>query len=174
MTRDRQVAAAIKLIGPEDRSQCTRFIVSALDDIEHAKRDHRHEADLVSKSAKIALRTHLRALRRARDTLRGLPDGLKQTLEAMAKASAREQIDFAASIDMCDRVLALHRRSVIDFPRIKAAAWAKNIFDLQGMACPLKKKGKWPLLAALLHGTPKEDFYHHCSVYRAGPKPGPK
>jgi hypothetical protein len=174
MTRDSQIAAVIKLLVPADRAQCTRFVVSALNDIDLAKRDHQHEDDLGSKSAKKALRAHRSALNRARSTHAGLPDGLKQTLEASAKTFAREQLDFSASIDVCDRILELHRRRVIDFPRIKAAAWAKNILDLEGIACSLKKKGTWPKLAAILHGSPKEDFYHHCSVYRAGPKPGLK
>jgi len=33
-----------------------------------------------------------------------LSDGLKQTLEASAKAAAREPIDFAVSIAACDRI----------------------------------------------------------------------
>ena len=174
MTRESQIVAVIKLLSPGNRAECRRFVISALDDIDDAKRNHKLEADLASKSARKKLQSYRTALRRARDTHADLPDGLKQTLESSAKTLARDQIDFSASIHICDQILALRRRHVIDFPRVKAAAWAKNILDLQGIACPLKKKGKWPLLAALLHGTPKEDFYHHCSVYRAGPKQGPK
>jgi hypothetical protein len=174
MTRASQIAAILKFLNPADRAECKRFVVSALDDIDRTKRDQKHEADLASKLSKKALRSYRDALRRARATHAGLPDGLKKTLESKAKTFAREQIDFSTSIDICDQILSLHRGRVIDFPRIKAAFWAKNILDLQGIVSSLKKKGKWPLLAALLHGTPKEDFYHHCSVYRAGPKPGPK
>jgi hypothetical protein len=175
MTRQSQIADAIKVIGPADRLECTRFVVSALDDIDRTKLDQQQEKDLASKSAKKALRAHRAALNHARVTYANLPDGMKQTMTAMAKTSAIvAETNFSASIDMCDRILVLHRGRVIDFPRIMAAAWAKNILELQGTVCSLTKKGKWPRLAAILHGSPKEDFYHHCSVYRAGPKLGLK
>jgi hypothetical protein len=174
MTRENQISAVMKLLKPADQKECRRFVVSALGDIERTKHEHQHEEDLGSKEAKTALRAYRSVLDRARAAHARLSDGLKQTLEASAKAAAREPIDFAVSIAACDRILALRRRTVVDFPRIRAAFWARNILDDQGIASPLKKKGVWPRLAAILHGSPKEDFYHHCSVYRAGPKQGPK
>jgi hypothetical protein len=170
MTREAQIRAVLKLLKPANTAECREFVSLAITDIERAKRDQQHEEDLASKSAKKALKAYLAALNRARVAHKSLPEGLKHTLEIAAKTSGREPLNLMGTIEIADGILALHRRRVVDFPRIQAAAWAKNILDLLGMQSPLKKKGTWPTLAGVLHGSPADDFYHHCSLYRAGPK----
>jgi hypothetical protein len=177
MTRGDQMKKALKLLMPADRAACTKYIEEALDDLEKTKVANQQLDDIASKESRKALDAYSVALRKAQNIQKRLPDGLKQILGTLGMIGGQREVNFGTMINDCERVLAApHAQSRKDYVKINAAAWAKNLLNLLGIDSPLTHDGKWPALAAILHGDGDSmDLFHHCSEYnKASRNSGPK
>jgi hypothetical protein len=176
MTRASQIKEALKLLKPADRAACVKYLNAALDDLEITKAANQQLHDVASKEARKTLASYRDVLRRALVTYKRLPDGLKQTLDALGRIRGQGAVNFEALIDNCERTLAAPRaRSKKDYVKYNAAAWAKNVLDLLDMKSPLTRDGDWPTLAAILHGgSGADDLFHHCGQWSASQNSGPK
>ncbi len=165
MTRADQIKKALNLLKPVDRAACEKYLNWALDDLAKTKAENQHIRDLAARKALTAYR---KVLLRAQVAYKRLPDGLKQTLGALGKIDGQQEANFETLIKYCDRVLiGPHPRSKKDYFKYNAAAWARNLLNLMDMESPLTHNGKWPALAAILHGddASSDDLFHHCSEY---------
>jgi hypothetical protein len=169
VTRDDQVRKALKLLKPANRKECTDYLHQALDDLAITKAENQRESEIASKESRKALDVFRKALTRAIDKHKRLPVGLQETLEAGGRIGGRHGMDdLVGLIRHCDKLLALRPRSQKDYIKKNAAAWAKNILDLLSIESPLTHDGKWPRLAAILHGeASSSDLFHHCSEYKS-------
>ena len=177
MTREEQIKKALNLLKPADRAACIKYLIAALDDLAITKEANQQLSDIASKEARKTLTIYRAALERTRAAYKKLPDGLKQTLGALGRISGQGEVNFGALIDDCDRVLtAPHARSKKDYFKYNTAAWAGNVLHLLDIESPLTHEGKWPALAAILHGdASSDDLFHHCSEYNdASRNRGPK
>ncbi len=176
MTREDQIKKAVRLLKPADRAACEKYLNEALDDLAKTKAENQHIRDIAS--ARKALTAYRKVLLRAKVAYKRLPDGVKPTLQALGRIGGQRGVDFEALIRDCDRVLTgPHPSSKRDYFKYNAAAWAKNILDLMIMESPLTHNGKWPKLAAILHGdasSDSDDLFHHCSEYNASRNSGQK
>jgi hypothetical protein len=177
MTRGDQIKEALKLLMPADRAACTKYLEEALVDLEKTKAENQLLDDIASKESRKALDAYSAALRKAQNTQRRLPDGLKQILGTLGAIGGQCEVNFGAMINDCERVLAApHAQSKKDYVKMNAAAWAKNLLNLLDIDSPLTHDGKWPALAAILHGDgDSKDLFHHCTEYnKASRNSGPK
>jgi hypothetical protein len=177
MTRKDQIKKALKLLMPADRAACTKYLEGALDDLEKTKAENQLLDDIASKESRKALDAYSAALRKAQDAQKRLPDGLKQILGILGTIGGQREVNFGVLINNCERVLAApHVQSKKDYVKMNAAALAKNLLNLLDIDSPLTRNGKWPALAAILHGDgDSKDLFHHCGEYnRASRNRGPK
>jgi hypothetical protein len=177
MNRKDQIKSALELLRPTDRAGCVKYLNQALDDLAKIKDENQHIRDLTSKDARKALTAYRRVLLRAQVAHKRLPDGLKQTLGLLGGIDGRQEVNFEALIKYCDGLLIGPRpRSTRDYVKYNAAAWARNLLNLLDIESPLTHDGKWPALAAILHGdASSDDLFHHCSEYNdASRNSGPK
>lgn len=176
MTREQQIKEALKLLGPPNSAERRKFVITALDDLAATKAANQRLRDLTSKEARKSLTAYRKVLLRAEVAYKRLPNGMKMTLEALGRVGGHQDINFDAQIDCCDRaLLGPHPGTKKDYFKYNAAAWAKNLLDLLDIQSPLTHNGKWPKLAAILHGDASSDeLFHHCSAYNASKNSGSK
>lgn len=169
MTRDEQVAAALRLVKPdrEEAEAWTAEIEEALDviDMEVAAQVSRSRR---SKEARRTLAQLRSALKRAQT--------LKGRLPEIVAAFEFEALDLGPHIEACERLLAEPsgppRREALK--KRLAAREAHSVLRRFGRPASITRGGLWDRLAAIFGGDVGADLYHHLRPLAKRPKPGPR
>jgi hypothetical protein len=167
VTREQQIAAALRILAPTtERELCRVQITEALDIIEKADKSHRLSTPAHSKATAKAWRSYNAALRRlkaARAELdragwQGPDPGLFLKADYIEDALAYTDPDLEPWKYDFDRPRETKAHS--------AARLARWLLDRWGVGTSVARNSPWSRLAAALYGDPKADLFRQMRTVR--------